>query len=765
MFTPAAGKADSKDSNSADTPKSKEGRSWDLSPLVRPRSVHVPKLPGTFRASSSFGAGMGMVNEPRISMVGWLPDQFNRSPATVLLPIFVFCFFVAFQISHALPLSFHQAEPPTELYHTLSSTRFVESIAVILFGINGLLQLSSTMFQRLQKKRQLNSLILFINLVPFMTNLASINRVFPEFRAYDGRPFEYLHILQWMFTTPCMIIVLSSLGTSMRKSLVFSWSVTLNTIMWQETLLTLGLISYVMPKPWDWVPYFMSVACFIKTMWEIHKIVAYALVNSGTSFEARSIKILELLTWVLWSCFPLMDGLMHYGFLSFTEHRVCRVLADVFVKTVYSVAILSGNFCLLDTIAELRLSQMQDAHAETEENVVRTEKLNDALKIQCVEADTTARMAKRFVANLSHELRTPLNSVIAFNSLLLESGLDPMHQEYVKSSLTSAEALLGIIGQVLDYSKLEHSVGQEVELTHEKFHISQVLDECLDVVASRVSARKATFLFANQQPVPWTMGDKFRLRQALINLADNAIKFSNDSHSVVEVYVYADRAHDEKVMLTIDVKDNGIGIPENKRDLIFKPFSQVSSHLSRKYGGTGLGLVITKKIIEAMDGTINFTSEGGEGTVFRVRVELPVVDEEPIPKHFESGHLKGRVWVCLRDDATADNLMDHMKYWGLFVVDMRFTEKDVEEKLQSLYLELKQDSERVVVMDYATLARFLSIEERRVLAPAILVTGDFDEQVSAVQKGQAEVQRFVLMPIKPSVLYAKVSEILANPKK
>jgi signal transduction histidine kinase len=136
--------------------------------------------------------------------------------------------------------------------------------------------------------------------------------------------------------------------------------------------------------------------------------------------------------------------------MTFPEQRVCRVLADVFVKTVYSVSILSGNFCLLDTISELRLAQMEEAQAETEENFERTEKLNEALKMKCVEADTNERMSKRFVANLSHELRTPLNSVIAFNSLLLEAGLDPLHQDYVKSSLTSAEALLGVIGQVRD---------------------------------------------------------------------------------------------------------------------------------------------------------------------------------------------------------------------------------------------------------------------------------------------------------------------------
>jgi signal transduction histidine kinase len=156
----------------------------------------------------------------------------------------------------------------------------------------------------------------------------------------------------------------------------------------------------------------------------------------------------QRLTWILWATFPLIELSYNMGLMSFPEQRVCRVLADVFVKTVYSVSILSGNFCLLDTISELRLAQMEESQAETEENFERTEKLNEALKMKCVEADTNERMSKRFVANLSHELRTPLNSVIAFNSLLLEAGLDPLHEDYVKSSLTSAEALLGVIGQV-----------------------------------------------------------------------------------------------------------------------------------------------------------------------------------------------------------------------------------------------------------------------------------------------------------------------------
>jgi bacteriorhodopsin len=170
----------------------------------------------------------------------------------------------------------------------------VQCIAVTFFGINGCLQMSSTFFQRLEKKRQLNSLVLFINLVPFVTNICSITNKFPEFKAADGRPVEYLHVVQWMFTTPCMIMILSSLGTSMRKSLVFSWKVTLKAIMWDEIMLITGIISFFSPHPFHWIFHIISMLSFGMLLWHIHGIVQYAVKNSGTTFEAYSITVLEV---------------------------------------------------------------------------------------------------------------------------------------------------------------------------------------------------------------------------------------------------------------------------------------------------------------------------------------------------------------------------------------------------------------------------------------------------------------------------------------
>jgi len=697
-------------------------------------------------------------------------EQFNVSPSTILLPVWAFVFTSLFLATKYLFKNYQIHVMVPERTHTLSATKLVEAIAVSLFGINGCLQLSATMFQRLPKKRQLNSLVLFINFVPFVTYVCSLVDLFPSFRNAKGLPAEYLHIFQWMFTTPTMIIIISALGTSMRKSLVFNWRMTLQCILWDEFMLINGLFISFVPDPYHWVFFGLAVFGFCNTIYCIHKIVHYACKNAGTSFEVNSIKALETITWVLWSVFPLLECMELFGVISFHEHRVFRVLGDVFVKTVYSVSILSGNFCLLDTISELRLSQMRESNAESEENFDRTEKLNEALNMQCVEADTTARMAKRFVANLSHELRTPLNSVIAFNSLLLESGLEPIHQEYVRSSLTSAEALLGIIGQVLDYSKLEHSVNQDVVVEAAPFHISQVCDELLDVVVARAASRKVQFIFEDWEPIPFLVGDKFRLRQVLINLADNAVKFCPDENGIVVVSVTSEPIDNGTIMVQIDVTDNGIGIAEKKRDLIFQPFSQVYSDLSRKYGGTGLGLVISKKIVTAMHGQIDFISQEGKGTTFRILIPFLTVPaslpEYTIPKHVVMDAFKGAsVVVCMPEKFITSNLATKLDKWGMSVKTAVFNEeRKIGECLEFVKSMLRKDANCIAILDYSTVKTLFEDPTQRDLATSILCVGSFDEQVLAVHNAMVEVHRFVLSPMKFSALYNKIDALLSKPR-
>eukprot|EP00960_Hanusia_phi_P050904 760485-Hanusia_phi.AAC.4 len=273
-----------------------------------------------------------------------------------------------------------------------------------------------------------------------------------------------------------------------------------------------------------------------------------------------------------------------------------------------------------------------------------------------LEAETSARLARQFLANMSHELRTPLNAVIAFTSLVLDSrDLSPLHEEYLSSSLTSAEALLGIINQVLDFSKLDVQEEEEeeegggedrpkssdargslVQLNIQAFDLIKICDEVCDILAERVNSRDVDFAveicpLVRGERIPKLLGDSVRLRQCLVNLCDNAAKFSRDVGGQALLSVDVGEGAFGELLVQVQVWDNGDGIPKDKQPLLFVPFSQVDCKYSRKHGGTGLGLAITKKIVDAMEGAIEVYSEGPEtGSTFTLQVSFPTAADEEV---------------------------------------------------------------------------------------------------------------------------------------
>jgi len=192
---------------------------------------------------------------------------------------------------------------------------------------------------------------------------------------------------------------------------------------------------------------------------------------------------LEWCTYVCWLFFPAVHALYYTGQIDWLEYEVATTFIDVLTKAVYSVTLLTGNFCILDVISTLRIAQMQSQHDSKVKSVIKAEAMNEALQTSVLEAEATARLTRRFLANISHELRTPLNSIIAFNTLIVEDDdtrcTSSSHKEYSLSALTSAEALLGIITQVLDFSSLENqeSLTNTISLHFEPFQLSDVVDQ------------------------------------------------------------------------------------------------------------------------------------------------------------------------------------------------------------------------------------------------------------------------------------------------